>query len=66
MNTGMRRKIFKKIVIVQDSNPHIWFLRTQSYPLCYLGIVDNLIQIVVNNIIKRIFYEESRRWVKGH
>ena len=58
MNTGIRRKIFKKIVIVQDSNPHIWFLRTWSYPLCYLGIVDNLIQIVVN-IIKRIFYEES-------
>ena len=65
MNTGIRRKISKKIVIVRDSNPHIWFLRTQSYPLCYLGIVDNLIQIIVNNI-KCIFYEESRRWVKGH
>ena len=25
MNTGIRRKISKKIVIVPDSNPHIWF-----------------------------------------
>ena len=54
MNPGIRRKISKKIVIVRDSNPHIWFLRTQSYPSCYLRIVDNLIQIIVNNI-KRIF-----------
>ena len=54
MNTGIRRKISKKIAIVQDSNPHIWFLRTRSYPLCYLEIVDNLIQIIVPNI-KRIF-----------
>ena len=54
MNTGIRRKISKKIVIVRDSNPHILFLRTQSYPLCYLEIVHNLIQIIVPNI-KRIF-----------
>ena len=54
MNTGIRRKISKKIVIVRDSNPHIRFLRTQSYPLCYLEIVDNLIQIIVPNI-KLIF-----------
>ena len=54
MNTGIRKRISKKIVIVRDSNPYIWFLRARSYPLCYLGIVDNLIQIIVNNI-KRIF-----------
>ena len=54
MNTGIRRKISKKIVIVWDSNPHIWILRTQSYPLCYLGIVDNLIQVIVHNL-KRFF-----------
>ena len=50
----LEERYLKKNVIVRDSNPHIWILRTQSYPLCYLGIVDNLNQVIVHNL-KRIF-----------
>ena len=58
MNTGIRRKISKKkIVSVRDSNPHIWILRvrTQSYPLCYIGIEDNLIQVKLYTILSAFF-----------
>ena len=62
MNTGIRRKISKKNCNCTGFQSTYLVPRTRSYQLCYLGIVDNLIQVVVHNL-KRIFYEESRRWV---
>ena len=39
--TNKMKKDNLKNVLVRDSNPHIYILRKEKYPLDYRGIVDN-------------------------
>ena len=52
----------KKKLKLLDSNPHLLSAITLDYPLGYLGIVNNFIQIqVIVQQSKTHFYEDSRR-----
>ena len=50
-----------------DSNPHLLSAKTQDYPLGYLGIMINYIQISINRkISSALFTKIHEDWVKGH